>query len=162
MPSAPPPTLPLPLPLGPQGAAIHFIRYIVDAEDAGSKATFNNRHETFTVIPTWSWVSVTSPISFSMSVATAANNGLTVPGLNIVAEFVDVQYTVSGLDSTNSVSDGVLTIRAPPIPAKLLSGRLTQVDFRQERYGNIQHLQTRENFNCNLDSASEIVSSTRI
>ena len=80
------------------------------------------RHETY-VAPTWSWASVTAHVYFRKSLVSTAITGLTVPKPNMVAEILDVQYTLAGLDPTGSLSDGVLTIRAPVLSAELLSSR---------------------------------------
>lgn len=76
------------------------------------------RHKTY-VAPTWSWASVTAQVSFHRTLKTLTP-GITEPKPNFVAEIINVQYALAGLDPTGSLSDGVLTIRAPTLPAKLV------------------------------------------
>lgn len=82
------------------------------------------RHETY-VAPTWSWASVTAPVDFPTYIHAASTLILptTLPKPLVVAEIIDVQCTPAGLDTTGSLSDGVLTIRAPAVPALLLSSQ---------------------------------------
>lgn len=125
-----------------------------------SRKIRHTRHETY-VAPTWSWASVNVNVKMSEILVdyTISAMGLTLPEPNVVAEILDVQYSLAGLDPTGSLSDAILTIRAPVLPAELLVRRREK---REESPGRsefafvIRHPETGEDIGFILDSLSDI------
>lgn len=95
----------------------------------------HTRHETY-VAPTWSWASVNVNVRLSevLTGASILAMGLTLPEPNVVAEILDVQYSLAGLDPTGSLSDAILTIRAPVLPAELLVRRCEKRSFDRSEF----------------------------
>lgn len=113
--------------------------------------------------PTWSWASITTPIDFKKAIYTVpetTEQALLEP--DMAAEILDVQYALAGIDPTGSLSDGVLTIRAPARTAELLSrragegaGRPTHPERRKFVF-EIRHPQTGEMIEFKPDLESDI------
>lgn len=99
----------------------------------------STRHKTY-VAPTWSWASVTAQVSFHRTLRTLTP-GITEPKPDFVADIIDVHYALAGLDPTGSLSEGVLTIRAPTLPAKLVITRRNKTEahrFIRSKYDKLE------------------------
>lgn len=138
----------------------HLAEHMTWQVDTSGQKNRHTRHETY-VAPTWSWASVNVNVKMSFVVVdySISAMGLTLPEPHVVAEILDVQYSLAGLDPTGSLSDAILTIRAPVLPAELLVRRREKGEEslgRSDFEFVILHSETGKEIEFILDSLSDI------